>query len=78
MNKKNIDKIVINWYPGHMAKTKREIKEKQELIFYIIYKKAVNLSKTDQKSIKSGIVFWTWLLKSNFWKRWKNECYFAS
>ena len=28
----NIDKIVINWYPGHMAKTKREIKEKIDLI----------------------------------------------
>jgi len=25
-------KININWYPGHMAKTKREIKEKLELI----------------------------------------------
>ena len=25
-------KIVINWYPGHMAKTKREIKEKLNLI----------------------------------------------
>ena len=32
----NKDKVfsntVINWYPGHMAKTKREIKEKLELI----------------------------------------------
>ena len=28
----NLDKIVINWYPGHMAKTKREIKEKIDLI----------------------------------------------
>lgn len=53
----NENKTNINWYPGHMAKTNIEIKEKQELIFYIIYKKAVNLSKTDQKSIKSGIVF---------------------
>lgn len=32
MNEKNLDKIVINWYPGHMAKTRREIKEKIELI----------------------------------------------
>ena len=26
------NKTNINWYPGHMAKTKREIKEKLELI----------------------------------------------
>jgi len=24
----------INWYPGHMAKTKREIKEKLNLVEY--------------------------------------------
>lgn len=28
----SVDKININWYPGHMAKTKREIKEKLDLI----------------------------------------------
>lgn len=28
----NSNKITINWYPGHMAKTKREIKEKIDLI----------------------------------------------
>ena len=27
-----VNKIGINWYPGHMAKTKREIKEKLDLI----------------------------------------------
>lgn len=27
-----LDKTNINWYPGHMAKTKREIKEKLDLI----------------------------------------------
>lgn len=27
-----VNKTVINWYPGHMAKTKREIKEKLDLI----------------------------------------------
>lgn len=27
-----LNKSVINWYPGHMAKTKREIKEKLDLI----------------------------------------------
>ena len=28
----NENKTNINWYPGHMAKTKREIKEKLDLI----------------------------------------------
>ena len=32
MNNKNINKTNINWYPGHMAKTKREIEEKLNLI----------------------------------------------
>jgi ribosome biogenesis GTPase A len=33
MNKeKSLSKVVINWYPGHMAKTKRQIKEKIDLI----------------------------------------------
>ena len=34
-NKKNsesLSKVVINWYPGHMAKTKRLIKEKLDLV----------------------------------------------
>ena len=28
----NLQQVNINWYPGHMAKTKREIKEKIDLI----------------------------------------------
>ena len=32
MNKKKFDNSPINWYPGHMAKTKREIREKINLI----------------------------------------------
>ena len=32
MNNENLNKTNINWYPGHMAKTKREIKEKLDLI----------------------------------------------
>ena len=28
----NENKTNINWYPGHMAKTRREIKEKIDLI----------------------------------------------
>jgi len=31
-NDKGVNKSVINWYPGHMAKTRRLIKEKYELI----------------------------------------------
>lgn len=32
MNNNNRQNSTINWYPGHMAKTKREIKEKIDLI----------------------------------------------
>ena len=31
-----LTKVGINWYPGHMAKTKREIKEKINLIDIVI------------------------------------------
>ena len=31
-NQESLSKVVINWYPGHMAKTKREIGEKLNLI----------------------------------------------
>src|SRR5574344_1487863 len=31
-DKGGLQKTVINWYPGHMAKTKREIKENLKLI----------------------------------------------
>ena len=37
-----LHKSVINWYPGHMAKTKREIREKINLIDIIyedVYKR---------------------------------------
>lgn len=32
MNSENFNKASINWYPGHMAKTKRQIKENIDLI----------------------------------------------
>lgn len=35
-NDKGVNKSVINWYPGHMAKTKREIKEKLNLIDIVL------------------------------------------
>ena len=31
-NNNGLNKNVLNWYPGHMAKTKREIREKLNLI----------------------------------------------
>lgn len=33
---KKLTKVVINWFPGHMAKTKREISEKIDLIDVVI------------------------------------------
>ena len=35
-NQKNLSKVVINWYPGHMAKTKKQIIEDLKLIDVII------------------------------------------
>ena len=31
-SQESFSKVSISWYPGHMAKTKREIKEKIDLI----------------------------------------------
>ena len=31
-SQESFSKVPISWYPGHMAKTKREIKEKIDLI----------------------------------------------
>ena len=36
MSKDNVSKASINWYPGHMAKTKREIQEDLKLIDVVI------------------------------------------
>ena len=30
-------KVVLNWYPGHMAKTKREIKERIDLVDVVVH-----------------------------------------
>ena len=32
-----LTKVVLNWYPGHMAKTKREIKEKLPLWIIMVF-----------------------------------------
>lgn len=35
-NEENLPKLNINWYPGHMAKTKRQVKEDLNLIDVVI------------------------------------------
>ena len=40
MNDNNRQNTTINWYPGHMAKTKREIREKLNLID-VVYEKVL-------------------------------------
>ena len=37
MNNENINKTNINWYPGHMAKTKRQIKERIDLVDVVVH-----------------------------------------
>lgn len=36
-SQKSFSKVPISWYPGHMAKTKREIKEKIDLVDVVIH-----------------------------------------
>ena len=35
-NQKSLSKVVINWYPGHMAKTKRQIIEDLKLVDLVV------------------------------------------
>ena len=42
----NENKTNINWYPGHMAKTKREISEKLNLIDIAVLANGLLLFKT--------------------------------
>ena len=32
-----LTKVGINWYPGHMAKTKRQIKERIDLVDVVVH-----------------------------------------
>ena len=32
-----LTKVVLNWYPGHMAKTKRQIKERIDLVDVVVH-----------------------------------------
>ena len=36
-NNEKLTKVGINWYPGHMAKTKREIKEKIDIVDVVVH-----------------------------------------
>lgn len=36
VDEKSFSKTSINWYPGHMAKAKREMKEKMNLIDIVV------------------------------------------
>ena len=45
------NKTNINWYPGHMAKTKREIKEKLEFID-IVYEVIDAIPKTSSGKVQ--------------------------
>lgn len=51
MSEEKLTKVDINWYPGHMAKTKREIKEKLDLIdivFEVIDSRIPSTSKNKE------------------------------
>ena len=48
MDNKELSKININWYPGHMAKTKREIQEDLKLIDVVIEVLDARIPKSSQ------------------------------
>lgn len=48
MDNRELSKININWYPGHMAKTKREIQEDLKLIDVVIEVLDARIPKSSQ------------------------------
>ena len=82
---KSFPKTSINWYPGHMAKTKREIKEKIDLIdivFEVIDARIPDSSKNididNMVSNKPRVIIMTKsdlcdLNKTNKWKKYYEE-----
>ena len=82
---KSIAKTNINWYPGHMAKTKREIKEKIDLIdivFEVIDARipysSKNMDIDNMVSNKPRVIIMTKsdlcdLNKTNKWKKYYEE-----
>lgn len=81
----NENKTNINWYPGHMAKTKREIKEKIDLIdivFEVIDARipysSKNMDIDNMVSNKPRVIIMTKsdlcdLNKTNKWKKYYEE-----
>ena len=81
----NENKTNINWYPGHMAKTKREIKEKIDLIdivFEVIDARipysSKNIDIDNMVSNKPRVIIMTKsdlcdLNKTNKWKKYYEE-----
>ena len=47
-NKEGFSKMSINWYPGHMAKTKRQIAEDLRLIDVVIELRDARIPKSSQ------------------------------
>ena len=84
-DKMNENKTNINWYPGHMAKTKREIKEKIDLIdivFEVIDARipysSKNIDIDNMVSNKPRVIIMTKsdlcdLNKTNKWKKYYEE-----
>ena len=82
---KSFSKTSINWYPGHMAKTKREIKEKIDLIdivFEVIDARipysSKNIDIDNMVSNKPRVIIMTKsdlcdLNKTNKWKKYYEE-----
>ena len=82
---KSFPKTSINWYPGHMAKTKREIKEKIDLIdivFEVIDARipysSKNMDIDNMVSNKPRVIIMTKsdlcdLNKTNKWKKYYEE-----
>ena len=82
---KSFPKTSINWYPGHMAKTKREIKEKIDLIdivFEVIDARipysSKNIDIDNMVSNKPRVIIMTKsdlcdLNKTNKWKKYYEE-----
>ena len=82
---KSFPKTSINWYPGHMAKTKREIKEKIDLIdivFEVIDARipysSKNIDIDNMISNKPRVIIMTKsdlcdLNKTNKWKKYYEE-----
>ena len=55
-NEEKLTKAVINWYPGHMAKTKREIKEHIDLIDIVYEVIDARIPKSSKNKDVDGLI----------------------